>query len=155
MQFVALDSIRTDGGTQPRVGTVYAMRRGSLAGPIKFGFTAGDVFARAAQLQTGSPEQILPMSWVAGTMEDERALHQHFADFQMVGEWFFPARKVLIAAQDLETFIGTLREVALPFRLHAAYAVDLDGRRIVNTYDMTRIEACRALAIRREQIEAD
>ena len=47
------------------------------------------------------------------------------------------------------------RQGELPFRLHAAYAVDLDGRRIVNTYDMTRIEACRALAIRREQIEAD
>jgi len=39
------------------------------------------------------------------------------------------------------------RQGELPFRLHAAYAVDLDGRRIVNTYDMTRIEACRALAI--------
>lgn len=43
----------------------------------------------------------------------------------------------------------------LPFRLHAAYAVDLDGRRIVNTADMTRIEARRALEIRRQQIEAD
>lgn len=47
------------------------------------------------------------------------------------------------------------RQGELPFRLHAAYALDIDGRRIVNTYDMARIEANRALEIRRLQIEAD
>jgi hypothetical protein len=50
---------------------------------------------------------------------------------------------------------ATPRQGELPFRLHAAYAVDLGERRIVNTYDMTRIEANQALKVRRDQIDAD
>lgn len=43
----------------------------------------------------------------------------------------------------------------LPFRLHRAYALDLDGRQVVNTFDLTQREANRALEIRDRQIAAD
>ncbi len=49
----------------------------------------------------------------------------------------------------------------LPYRLHERYALDLPGpdgepaRRIINTYDMTQMQAEQALKVRRQQIEAD
>jgi hypothetical protein len=50
---------------------------------------------------------------------------------------------------------GNPAQGVLPLRLPAAFPVDLDGRRIVNTYDLTQAEACRALKVRRDQIKAD
>ncbi|WP_374322870.1 hypothetical protein [Brevundimonas sp.] len=46
-------------------------------------------------------------------------------------------------------------QIALPFDLDHAYALDLDGRYVKNTVDMTRIEVRRAIEIRRGQIAAD
>lgn len=60
------------------------------------------------------------------------------------------------ASRVLKEFASTsAAQGVLPFRLHSAYAMDIDGRRIVSTYDMSRLEANRALEIRRSQIEAD
>lgn len=43
----------------------------------------------------------------------------------------------------------------LPFKLHTAYALDLDGRYVKQTMDMTRVEVRRAIQIREDQLAAD
>ncbi len=157
MTALDLSTIRTDGGTQPRAaiaGTVYAMRRGGSDGPIKFGFTAGDVFARAAQLQTGAAEPIIPVSWTPALQQEERALHAHFADFRMTGEWFFPTRRVLKAAANLEVFIRVLRRTS-GFFSDVPAALDVGDREVKLTRDLTQLEVRRIIAIRKDSIDAD
>lgn len=43
----------------------------------------------------------------------------------------------------------------LPFELQAAYALDLDGRYVKQTIDLTRVEVRRLIQIREEQATAD
>lgn len=157
MRALDLSTIRTDGGTQPRAaidGTVYAMRRGGSDGPIKFGFTAGNVFARASQLQTGAAEPITPVSWTPGLPQEERALHAHFADFRMTGEWFFPARRVLRAAANLDLFIRVLRLTA-GFFSDVPAALDVGDRQVKLTRELTQLEVRRIITIRKDSIAAD
>jgi hypothetical protein len=56
-------------------------------GPIKIGI-AGDVAARMAQLQTGSPFELYLMGYVPGGKKLERELHQKYAHLHLRGEWF-------------------------------------------------------------------
>lgn len=138
---------------QPYPGAVYAMRQGDRHGPIKFGFTSGNVFTRASQLQTGSALSITPMSWAPGTPDEERAIHAHFADFRMAGEWFFPAVRVVAAAEHLEAFIYTVRAADVPFPgLRAAYMVD---GALVRTEEMSRQQVRKVLtALSQRAVEA-
>lgn len=58
---------------------------------IKIGYTKRDPIARLRQLQTGSSDR-LKLVWLcpSGTMVEEKALHRHFADLRLSGEWFLP-----------------------------------------------------------------
>ena len=65
---------------------VYFVARGE-DGPIKIG-RAGDPDKRLAQLQTGSPDDLLLRDVVPGQNDLERSLHQRFAPARIRGEWF-------------------------------------------------------------------
>ena len=71
---------------------LYAIQRGAT-GPIKIG-TAGDPSGRLAALQTAHDEQLVLLAAWAGGRDEERALHQRFADARLRGEWFHPTPTV-------------------------------------------------------------
>ena len=153
MTSVAIASINMDGGTQPPSGTVYAIRRGYAEGPVKIGFTGDDVYARIRSLQTGSPEPLVPMGTAEGTQQDERALHAVLDDFRMVGEWFFPAKKVLLVARNLADAIASVRPGSSIFPELPDAILTSDG--FIRTADMTQLVMARVVADKRRQAKAD
>ena len=154
MTSVAIASINMDGGTQPPSGTVYAIRRGYAEGPVKIGFTGDDVYARIRSLQTGSPEPLVPMGTAEGTQQDERALHAVLDDFRMVGEWFFPAKKVLMVARNLADAVASVRPGSGVFAEIPDAILTSDG--FIRAADLTQIAmARRVIEIRRKQIKDD
>lgn len=54
----------------------------------KIGYTSGNPLKRLRALQTGSPTRLVLMACHPGTMEDEREIHQTFAEHGVHGEWF-------------------------------------------------------------------
>lgn len=73
-----------------RLWVVYFIQMGD-DGPIKIGLTNRSVKQRVADLQTGSPWplHILAILPVKSPL-DEYAIHRHFRDLRMCGEWFLP-----------------------------------------------------------------
>lgn len=152
MTSVAIASINMDGGTQPRAGTVYALQRGHSGGPIKIGFTSDNVFARTRSLQTAAAELLVPIGWAEGTQQDERALHHLLDDFRMSGEWFFPTKKVLAVARDLDGAIASLHGDSDFFPGIPAVVLTPDG--FVRTGDMTKAALRTLVASQRAAYEA-
>lgn len=68
-------------------GTIYYIGARDII-RVKIGFTTGPVEKRLKALQTGSPVELQIITSHPGTMEDERSLHQRFADYCVGGEWF-------------------------------------------------------------------
>lgn len=68
------------------MGTIYFIRMDK--GPVKIGYTEKNVEHRVRQLQTGSPHKLVILATAEGTKEDERQLHNRFADYNIKGEWF-------------------------------------------------------------------
>ena len=66
---------------------IYFIQQGQ-DGPIKIGFTEGEIDGRLSSLQTGNPEVLRCIGIVDGTIPDERALHKQFAAYHIRGEWF-------------------------------------------------------------------
>lgn len=73
--------------------TVYFARAGQT-GPIKIGFTFGEVAERVAELQCGCPWPITVLHEMPGGIEAEAFLHRQLSDHRMCGEWFAPAEQV-------------------------------------------------------------
>lgn len=80
---------------------VYFIQQGD-DGPVKIG-TAADPLERLRQLQPGNPVPLTIRYVVPGDHPVERALHRHFADFRLTGEWFDMAPAVLAWAAEMET----------------------------------------------------
>jgi hypothetical protein len=55
---------------------------------VKIGFTKSSPLSRKASLQTGCPSPLKLLTYVPGTIEDERRLHEAFAALHIHGEWF-------------------------------------------------------------------
>jgi hypothetical protein len=55
---------------------------------LKIGYTRGEPEVRLKQLQTGSAADLRLMACHQGSPEDERALHEIFAEDRIRGEWF-------------------------------------------------------------------
>jgi len=70
------------------IGLVYLVRSGD--GLYKVGFTKSDPKKRLATLQTGCPHRLEIHSVLAGSTEDEIAIHKMLDDcgFHVRGEWF-------------------------------------------------------------------
>lgn len=69
-----------------RRGEVYFVQAGD-DGPIKIGF-AVDFKARFATMRTDSPLDLRLLGRLDGTAQDEKRLHQTFAELRIRGEWF-------------------------------------------------------------------
>lgn len=55
---------------------------------LKIGFTKSNPSGRLAQLQTGSPTELMLLAMHPGSMDDERFIHDFFAYARLHGEWF-------------------------------------------------------------------
>lgn len=76
-------------------GWVYFIQRGA-DGPIKIGFTTREPEERLAQLQVGSPDQLLLIGYEpAWTISYERELHKRFSEHKLSREWFEPTAPIL------------------------------------------------------------
>lgn len=68
-------------------GKIYFIGHGGSK-TMKVGYTSGNPHMRMAALQTGSPDKLYMMGWIAGTLDEERELHRRFAHLRVSGEWF-------------------------------------------------------------------
>lgn len=83
------------------VGTIYFIQE-MPNGPVKIGFTSGDVVERWHGIQTGNPREVVLIALVQhATLTDEARWHQRFHDCRCSGEWFYPTAS-LVAAIDAE-----------------------------------------------------
>jgi hypothetical protein len=67
-------------------GLVYAIRHGET-GPVKFGY-AKNARKRLALLQTGTPEPLLLLLTVPGSVKLEKMIHRMLWPLRVRGEWF-------------------------------------------------------------------
>lgn len=67
--------------------TVYIIRAGE-GGPVKIGWTAGDVAERVAAIQAGNHETLNILRVMEGDRFTESALHREFAHLRIAREWF-------------------------------------------------------------------
>jgi hypothetical protein len=81
---------------------VYFIQSGD-SGPVKIGYS-DDPGRRLAQLQTGHPESLVLLCWIAGGPTKEREVHDRFRAERLRedGEWFRPSA-------DLMAYIGSVR----------------------------------------------
>lgn len=73
---------------------VYFVQAGE-GGPIKIGFTGGNVSERIADIQTGCPFPLIALGTIDGGEAEERELHLRFRDKRLSGEWFTPCDELL------------------------------------------------------------
>lgn len=62
---------------------------------VKIGWALHGPHQRLAQLQTGCPDPLRLMAYVPATRQEERLLHQTFAELHHRGEWFYNDHKLL------------------------------------------------------------
>jgi len=74
--------------------SIYFIQAGK-GGPIKVG-NALDVRQRLNTLQVASPEKLTLLHSMSGTPELEKAYHKEWAEHRLRGEWFRPARDILL-----------------------------------------------------------
>lgn len=74
--------------------SVYFIQAGDH-GPIKIGTTKdGNEEARLQTLQTGCAEDLSLVAVEPGGVDEERRLHERFAEYRLRGEWFRPGVKL-------------------------------------------------------------
>lgn len=61
---------------------------------VKIGWAMRSPWARMRELQTGCPEALRLMAAVPGSRDEERRLHETFAELHYRGEWFFLEHKL-------------------------------------------------------------
>jgi hypothetical protein len=73
---------------------VYMIQAGGEHGPVKIGVT-DDVEKRLIGMQTGNHQPLVLIRLFEGGPNEERALHQRFADLRLNGEWFSFSKQML------------------------------------------------------------
>lgn len=70
--------------------------QGKVGTPIKIGYTqtAATLASRVSSLQTGYPWRLRVLARCDGTKQDERRIHEVFAGYRLMGEWFDPAPRM-------------------------------------------------------------
>jgi hypothetical protein len=69
-------------------------------GPIKIGFTNGNVALRMKALQQTSPHILKWIGWFPGGRKDELSAHHRLVNSKLRAEWFHPTREVLDFVQE-------------------------------------------------------
>jgi hypothetical protein len=57
-------------------------------GYVKIGWAKNSPFERIATLQTGCPDLLTVRAYFRGSRQDERRMHETFAQWRQRGEWF-------------------------------------------------------------------
>ena len=85
------------------------MKRGN----IKIG-TSFDVEARLRSCQTGNPRDLQVLGVMAGGCEIESVLHRKFKQHRIRGEWFRPAKRLLVFIEkNTKTFCPAIKHKQL------------------------------------------
>lgn len=74
-------------------GTIY-FAQAVGGGPIKIGWTGGDVNRRIRALQSACPFELIVTRTTPGTRADERELHRRHRFDRLRGEWYYPSPDV-------------------------------------------------------------
>ncbi len=74
-------------------GIIYFVQ-GESGGPIKIGYTK-NIEKRLTLLQSGYPDRLILLASMAGTEENEEAIHIELQQYRLRGEWFSPHENVL------------------------------------------------------------
>ena len=77
---------------------VYFIRAGE-DGPIKIGYTGGEIGKRLRALQCVSPLRLTLLATCEGSKKTEKRLHCEFRRYRLWGEWFRAAAELLELAQ--------------------------------------------------------
>jgi hypothetical protein len=91
---------------------IYVIQSG-VNGPIKVGYTSGDLKSRIDALQTGNHEPLKAICRVSyADMQFEREVHRVLADHHIRGEWFrwCPLARRVVEALAMEEMWETLAE---------------------------------------------
>lgn len=77
-------------------GVVYVLQAVS-GGPVKIGWAGSWDRARkrCLECQTGNPLQLVIVHAFEGTWSEEQRLHEKFAEYRLMGEWFSNAEEAL------------------------------------------------------------
>lgn len=97
--------------------------QGKIGTPIKIGYTQSEasLASRVRSLQTGYPWELRVLGRCDGSLQDEHRVHQLFADYRLMGEWFDPAPR-------MGEFIGLCEREGLEKAIEAhGAAVQADG----------------------------
>ena len=73
---------------------IYFIQSGYF-GPIKIGFTAVNAERRLNALQTATWEKLELLGIIPGKRDFEHQLHQHFKNYVIRGEWFWPVSPLI------------------------------------------------------------
>ena len=76
-----------------RFGHVYFVQSTGPGGPIKIGWSQ-DITRRVGELQTANAHALRLIGKIAGTLQDEAAMHARFAHLRMEAEWFRDAPEI-------------------------------------------------------------
>jgi hypothetical protein len=68
---------------------------------VKIGWALRNPWSRMRELQTGCPEALRMMAAAPGTRDEERRLHETFAELHYRGEWFIMDHKLYDLVQYL------------------------------------------------------
>lgn len=96
---------------------VYMIRAGEN-GPVKVGFS-DDPFGRLSNLQVSHWEKLRIIRLFEGGEAEEVALHNHFADLLIRGEWFSFSRAMLADVGLVDMPLPSKPEVVLQYPLTA------------------------------------
>ena len=96
----------------PITGWIYFIEYHEF-GPVKIGY-ATNIDKRLIGLQTACPYELKVLLGIPGGYECETALHMHFYDERMHGEWFSQTRKIKRLIRKLSQFERVYPEF-LPF----------------------------------------
>lgn len=76
---------------QHKIGYVYCITDGTA---VKIGYSLKPA-ARVAELQTGNPRPLRLLATIPGTEATEKSLHVKYLRYNVLQEWFRPARALL------------------------------------------------------------
>lgn len=88
---------------------------------VKIGWAKHGPFVRISELQTGCPDLLTVRAYFRGTREDERRMHQTFADLRGRGEWFanvLRLSEMLAYFEDVDAHQRPVTEEELVTALH-------------------------------------
>ena len=81
-------------------GSIYFLQVAD-SGPVKIGFTTKPIKQRIMRLQVSSPEKLVLLGYIKGSIEQEKKLHERFTNLKLHNEWYEPGDNLLKVVREL------------------------------------------------------